>query len=73
MLKQDYDKLIKDRLKRRAYKRARRIRIYSFLYRKKYKIILFLILLFVLLFPTTTALLIGKWFNAFITTFINYI
>lgn len=49
MLKQDYDKLMKDRLKRRAYKRARRIRIYSFLYRKNINNFIFNIIICIII------------------------
>jgi hypothetical protein len=63
MLTEDY----KDQIKIKQFKKARRIRLYNFLYRKKYKIILFILVLFVLLFPKTSGTVISNWYNTFIT------
>ena len=67
------DDLRTDYTNNKMTKKIKMNNIYIILSTNKYKILLLLIALFVIFFPTFTGTLIGKWITSFIGSIIKYI
>ena len=46
--------------------------IFGFIFKNKWKILLFLVLILIFVFPEFSAKVIGVWFNSFFSTLIKY-